>query len=68
MSAGRYDDSSGEVLELAATRTATSPSSLMVAGALDEGRIGRFERQHAMLCQVHEILETEGQWPGHDLT
>ena len=31
---------------------------VMVAGALDEGRIEGFERQHAMLCQINGILES----------
>ena len=39
----------------------------MVAGALDEGRIGGFERQHAMLCQIYRILESGAKDNGHDL-
>ena len=37
----------------------------MVAGVLDEGRIGGFERQHAMLCQIYRILEfgAKDKWP-----
>ena len=40
---------------------------VMVAGALDEGRIGGFERQHAMLCQIYKILESGAKDNGHDL-
>ena len=40
---------------------------VMVAGALDEGRIGGFERQHAMLCQIYRILESGAKDSGHDL-
>ena len=37
----------------------------MVAGALDEGRIGGFEHQHAMLRQTHGILEPAAKDSGH---
>ena len=40
---------------------------VMVAGALDGGRIGGFERQHAMLCQICRILEPGAKDNGHDL-
>ena len=40
---------------------------VMVAGALDEGRIGGFERQHVMLCQIYGILESAAKDSGHDL-
>ena len=40
----------------------------MVTGALDEGRIGGFESQHAMLCQIHGILESAAKDSGHNLT
>ena len=40
---------------------------VMVAGALDEGRIGGFERQHATLCQICGILESAAKDSGHDL-
>ena len=33
---------------------------VMVAGALDEGRIGGFERQHAMLCQIWDTRVWSG--------
>ena len=39
----------------------------MVAGALDEGRIGGFERQHAMLCHIYGMLESAATDNGHDL-
>ena len=39
----------------------------MVAGAPDEGRIGGFERQHALLCQIYRILESAAKDSGHDL-
>ena len=41
---------------------------VMVAGALDEGRIGGLERHHAMLCQIYRILESAAKDSGHDLT
>ena len=55
---GEFDDPARRVVELAAARKGTPAPSLqpipiivMVAGgALDEGRIGGFERQHAMMC------------------
>ena len=31
---------------------------VMVTRDLDEGRIGGFERQHALLCQIYEMLES----------
>ena len=39
----------------------------MVAGALDEDRIGGFERQHAMLCQIYGTPESAAKDSGHDL-
>ena len=39
----------------------------MVAGALDEGRIGALERQQAMLCQIYGILGSAAMDSGHDL-
>ena len=39
----------------------------MVARALDEGRIGGFERQHAMLFQIYGTLESAATDSGHDL-
>ena len=41
---------------------------VIVAEALDEGRIGGLERQHAMLCQIYGILESAAKDSGHDLT
>ena len=41
---------------------------VMATGAVDEGRIGGFERQHAMLCQIHGILESAAKDSGHNLT
>ena len=41
----------------------------MIVGVFDEGRIGGFERQHAMLCQMCAILESGAkhslvwEWP-----
>ena len=40
---------------------------VMVLGALDESRIGGFERQHAMLCQIYRILESGAKDNVHDL-
>ena len=40
---------------------------VMVAGALNEGRIGGFERQHAMLYQIYRILESGAKETGHGL-
>ena len=40
---------------------------VMVTGALDEGRIGGFERHHAMFCQICGMLESAKD-SGHDLT
>ena len=40
----------------------------MIAGALDEGRIGGFERQHAMLCQIYGVLESAAKDGNLELT
>ena len=40
---------------------------VMVAGAIDEGRSGGFERQHAMLCQIYGMLESAAKDSGHDM-
>ena len=37
---------------------------VMVTGALDEGRIGGLERQHAMFCQIYGIVESAATWRG----
>ena len=39
----------------------------MVGGALDEGRIGALERQHAMLFQIYGIFGSAAKDSGHDL-
>ena len=49
--------------------------TVMVTGGLDEGRIGGFERQHALLCQIYGMLESAAKdsypnraTPTHDQT
>ena len=37
-------------------------------GALDEGRVGGFERQHAMFCQMYGVLESAATDSGHNST
>ena len=40
----------------------------MVAGALVEGRVGGFDRLHAMMCQIYRVLESATKGGGHDET
>ena len=68
-SAGGSDDFSQAILELATSRKRNISFTtadfrtlrrviVMVAGALNEGRIGGFERQHGTLCQIYGMLES----------
>ena len=38
------------------------------AGGVDAGRIGGFERQQALMCQIRGILDSAAKDSGHDLT
>ena len=72
-SARRSDDSSRGIQGLGAPRRGVSSSPLWSStglargpGDLDEGRIGGFERQHALLYRIYGMLEcaTKGQMLG----
>ena len=41
---------------------------MIVAGGVDAGRIGGFERQQALMCQIRGILDSAPKDGGHDLT